>query len=688
MRSAYFLPAALLSAPSVSGSGSIQFYDDARFSWTIDKDVMTGTFEYSWDGWVAFNPKSPSAMEALIIICWVVSGNADCSDRTVKEGYAFPYTPDPNSSTKVTKHSSNATTNTIVFTRPVTEELFALDTAERTLWAVGKMDVYQGIADPLQHSVPAPVQHLMSFSGAAVNIPNFISPDTGVYISIGLLLFASVVNVGVTCLKIRVHHKLRHAWSIVFPFFFAAAFACYMYASYISFRYEAAAAPANAIAMSFGRGSLLLQGGLLLAAGRRFIFQDPLGVSHERATAYHAVMGVLCLVMTAVHLILIQRQFEWDFLTSSDWREGSVWPLAGLIAFCAMVVGALPAMLRTLVSYRAFRVLHFAWMLVILFTFLHLIKKQIPYFLLPGLINVVGSFVYGLIVNCTARIVYVVHDEEAQVTVLKLVRRTFMSYSSAAGQWCYLLLPSVSKWELHPFSIARSEVVVDPQTGRKEQHMLFIVKASNGPNSWTRRLLATEVSDGPIFGIGGPFGKLTLPLEAYSNIVLISGGIGVTPNLSILQQLALSRKRGKFPRLRRVLWVWVNRGVALERNLMGPIAEDAKILMDSGVAVSMQHYITNSSKNSLYNSTNREMTLQLVTTSYDTSHVSAFKTRPVFDELFEEFISTFEAGDSSKIALYQCGPPPMLKACSSAVDEFNARHTDYAVHLHSETFGI
>ena len=104
----------------------------------------------------------------------------------------------------------------------------------------------------------------------------------------------------------------------------------------------------------------------------------------------------------------------------------------------------------------------------------------------------------------------------------------------AAGQYIFLNVPSISSLQWHPFSITSAP--------REGHIVVFHVKALGGPSSWTSSLLAAakESSDGTLsVKIDGFFGHnatsaLAKPRTA---VVLVGGGVGVTPLLSILADL-------------------------------------------------------------------------------------------------------------------------------------------------------
>ncbi|KAI0054113.1 hypothetical protein FA95DRAFT_1479305, partial [Auriscalpium vulgare] len=139
--------------------------------------------------------------------------------------------------------------------------------------------------------------------------------------------------------------------------------------------------------------------------------------------------------------------------------------------------------------------------------------------------------------------------------------------SWAPGQHFLLCVPSVSKLVSHPFTCAS---ICDEQTmGDEGRTIVFLIRAKNG---WTRDLWETivnliasdrkhpkhEVPEGttlPAIGVllrcwvDGPFGSSArAEWGAYSSVLIISGGSGVSFGLSVLEYLCMcmAGRNGKY----------------------------------------------------------------------------------------------------------------------------------------------
>lgn len=682
-------------------------FDIMEFEWSSSAEdkTVTGTFRFRGHWWVAVGPKSADKMDGLLIQCRMNSEDPEDADGSCEDWYGdgWDYLSAGSLSrpTAVTDFRSgrNGSMNTISFTRPLTfsenstEEQFHFtgEDVGRTIWAYGPIDVDASIPFQRHHGSAVGTSYVNFKTGAALQKKH---PSTMVWPVVGmglLLLIAGIAHLVVDdWAYIKVHHWARKVWSVAIALLMLALLGLFLWRAHADYQVKLYNGP---VVRAMGAGAALLQGGLLLSAGRRFFMQDFLGVSHERAMIYHSVMGTLFLVFFTWHMIGMIHMYGGGDGTpywlswGSQPTDNRVWPLAGFIGAIFGFLTALPALSRFHISYRLFRFMHFLWILVVIFNILHV--RLALWFSIPGLVNVVFSFIYGTIVNWSAKVESVHHDPRSQTMAIRVVRKysewvatgKSRAIGIAPGQWCYLWLTDIAPTP-HPFSVARSEVRTNGN-GNLEQHLLFIVKASNGKengrvifrkcisdatktkNSMSSRLAGTNplpLQVPPSFGLGGPFGKLTLPLESYRNFILASGGIGVTPNMLIMQTLAdMARSSGKRMPVQNVFWVWVNRDTNLMIQFESLLLRDIATLREAGVNVVVKNFVTGS-----------------VTIPSDLDIVSG---RPQWQQEYDEFAKGCSNG--STVGVYNCGPGPLIASSTDA-----ANKSKLSFHVHSEVFEI
>ena len=93
-------------------------------------------------------------------------------------------------------------------------------------------------------------------------------------------------------------------------------------------------------------------------------------------------------------------------------------------------------------------------------------------------------------------------------------------FQFSAGQWCFLSVPPIGhqddKGLRRPLSIASSPL---------EEELIFATKLSD---SAMKRTMA-EMAPGTSVTLGQPMGIMVLPKETATPLILLAGGIGITP---------------------------------------------------------------------------------------------------------------------------------------------------------------
>ena len=132
----------------------------------------------------------------------------------------------------------------------------------------------------------------------------------------------------------------------------------------------------------------------------------------------------------------------------------------------------------------------------------------------------------------------------------------------ALGHFYFVQVPAISTFEWHPFSV--SEVVEGGAGAAALSQLKFHIQPL-GEHTWTGELAKAALSTAKELPVRlrGPYGSLFLNIAAYKHLVIMAGGIGITPFLPVLDRvrywLEHENKAAKFPHLQSVTVVWAVR---------------------------------------------------------------------------------------------------------------------------------
>ena len=298
---------------------------------------------------------------------------------------------------------------------------------------------------------------------------------------------------------------------------------------------------------------------LMLCSNRNSALTILLGISVERAITWHRWIARYTVFILAAHGAGILSAYWYQGVMSSSALDGPG-SLNGsgeisLLAGFAIVLTSWRLLRRVL--FEAFLRLH--WLLFIVFIVFGMIHEG-TFIALVAVAAVPWAIDWYLRVKVWRRPVTVLAMRALAADVVRLdFEATDFHYE--AGQWLFICIPEVSPLEWHPFSLSSS-----PHHSSLMVHIRVL-------GDWTRRLqrLALKrAADAPPLRmyVEGPYGTFELPLSHYHTLLLVSGGIGITPLQSVFNALVHEASLGRAV-VHRIRFVWSVREVELVHSIHG-----------------------------------------------------------------------------------------------------------------------
>lgn len=311
------------------------------------------------------------------------------------------------------------------------------------------------------------------------------------------------------------------------------------------------------------------------------------GIPFERALIYHKLFAVVTIVLSALHGLAYLRDTE----AESDKHSRVV---TGAITFGLMVVQYLFSL--SIVRRRFFELfIRMHWILfilIIVFAIIHGAAIALVGFV-PWLLDLVFRLYYRAPKYKNGKSSNgMIAAQQVSVTKLpgNVVRIQFPrvradtgeAFTFEAGQYAFLCVPSLSKLQWHPFTISSAP---------HEPLVTFHIKSAG---DWTKALaahvaIAPESTSTFEILVDGPYGSTSIDIEnfqMYSHVVLIGGGIGVTPMQSIMNHLYYQRHHDERIELQKVKFVWSVRDRDMIKAILNQEVIDAKLNMAQGNTLS------------------------------------------------------------------------------------------------------
>lgn len=297
-----------------------------------------------------------------------------------------------------------------------------------------------------------------------------------------------------------------------------------------------------AVGVRFGSLSEACLALLLLPVLREMALFNIFGVQFEASVRYHVWIGNGLMIFSTLHSTIIMsvwgaKNSLWFQITRWQ-RTGRVY-LAGAIALVTLLIiwlSSLPPIRRK--KFQLFYITHHLYIVFIFFFLMHagtghfyLVFAGVLLFALDKILRIIQSRQSTSVLS--ARIL------ACKAIELTVPKHPSMQYTPTST--IFLKIPSISRLQWHPFSITSSS--------NMDNDRLSIMIKCEGP--WTNSLYkkiqsiqdtGSKDKKSLLAAIEGPYGPATFDYQRYDCLLLVAGGSGITPFLSILQDVA-SRNR-------------------------------------------------------------------------------------------------------------------------------------------------
>jgi predicted ferric reductase len=612
----------------------------------LGTDLLEVTLTLPTDRWIGFG-RADTKMNGPLVACHVspATGLATCLDLTGRGenvGLRSPRT------TVVIASSQTASGAQVTFRTPLSS-LPLTGGSDRIIFATGRWN--SAVNYLIEHEDDGTDSRYINFYTGEVK-PKSRNLDL-LALGIGVIgtLLATIVGIVANCMKFVPTTNAKNFLWVLFILYFALLIIIVIVISHAGYSESGSGAP---IGRAIGNGVAFLFF-LILWPTTKHIGPIPLiGIPREKFLWPHMLTGFLILVLMTTHFGIMWEHFatlggsqQAAVDTVLQWNETGKINVAGFIAWLLLILMLIPAMFFRNAFYTFFKATHllFFW-IILIFAAIH--HTPVWVLIAPSFLALVVDYILQIRSGSVAHTALVGATYHSSADIIEL--RVQGALSLAPAQFGYIGLSGAPGMP-HPFSIA----------GYDDGIMSFFIRPQ-GEGSWTRKvanLLSTNVNVGTVRFMG-PYGKLEIPLEFPSHFLLVSGGVGVTPMISILQ--CLSNPHFTPQGVRSIKFIWVVRSVEIVA-VIAPAIEKQLAKFPPTPAIDVQAFVHITQPSSPA----RELPVL--------PRLKIIQGRPSFASYFSSY------NGAEKAAVYLCGPQAMMTAASTEAGK-------HGLYVHTETFSV
>uniref|UniRef100_A0A8C2I760 NADPH oxidase, EF-hand calcium binding domain 5 n=1 Tax=Cyprinus carpio TaxID=7962 RepID=A0A8C2I760_CYPCA len=435
----------------------------------------------------------------------------------------------------------------------------------------------------------------------------------------------------------------------------------------------------------------------------------------------HQIVGyailIFSIVHTGAHVMNFARMSQndgmyqlWEYLFTIrpgiGWVNGtaSITGVVLQVLICLMVVCS-STFVRRSGHFEVFYWSHLSYIWVWALLIVHCANFW-KWFVVPGLMFLIEKLVGIAVSRMGGLYIVEVNLLPSKVTHLVIKRPPFFHFKP--GDYVYINIPVIAKYEWHPFTISSAP---------EQQDTLWLHVRSMG--QWTNRLYEyfrqpesqaisnkrltaslrnrrheTKLSENHRYCnikcyVDGPFGTPTRQIFASEHAVLIGAGIGITPFASILQSIIYRMRKQNCPncnyswcetikdnemKLRKVDFIWINRD---QKSFEWFVSLLTKLEMDQadeepeGRFLEMHMYMTSALSKNDMKAIGLQMALDLLAKKEKRDSITGLRTRtqpgrPDWAKVFQK-VSEEKKG---KVHVFYCGSPALAKHIKAQCEHF------------------
>ncbi|GJS16017.1 ferric reduction oxidase 7, chloroplastic-like protein [Tanacetum coccineum] len=314
--------------------------------------------------------------------------------------------------------------------------------------------------------------------------------------------------------------------------------------------------------LRFGSIGLICIAFMFLPVARGSILLRLINIPFEHATRYHIWLGHLTLTLFTLHggCYVYSWYLENRVLTQLiNWKNNSIANLPGVISLSAgllMWVTSLPPVRR--LNFELFFYTHQLYVVFIVFLAMHVGDRMFSVIAAGLFLYMLDRFLRFFQSRKTVDILSAKCLPSGTVELI-LAKPEGLRYNALS--WVFLQVRELSWLQWHPFSVSSS-----PLDGK--YHVAVLIKVLG---NWTKKLqghiLSVEDGQSDQDGLVQPNLKLNASVEGpyghespyhlmYENLILVAGGIGISPFLAVLTDIVNRIKDSKPCMPRNVLIIW------------------------------------------------------------------------------------------------------------------------------------